>query len=130
MVSIILRVMSLVDCPVSGVIKRAVELALEALHHNDDALEFHKVNREARKDTLLDKAYDPVHPVPSNEDVAFLPDHSVMAEVPKLPDVSEVIVDFPFVAALLHYLDPSNEVVGDEAVMKSEVVEDLWAVYL
>jgi hypothetical protein len=75
LVLIILRVMSLVDCLVSGVIKRAVELVLEALHHNDDALEFHKVNREARKDTLLDKAYVLMHPIPLNVDVAFRPVH-------------------------------------------------------
>lgn len=48
---------------------------LEALHHNDDALEFHKVNIEAHKDTLLDKAYVLVHLNPLNVDVAFLPVH-------------------------------------------------------
>jgi hypothetical protein len=75
LVSIILRVMSLADYPESVVIEQAVELELEALHHNDDALEFHKVNREARKDTLLYKAYVLEHPIPSNVDVAFHPVH-------------------------------------------------------
>jgi hypothetical protein len=53
-----------------------------------------------------------------------------MAEVPKLPDVLEVIVDFPFVE-VPNYLYPLDEAVNDEAVvMKSKVVEDLRAVYL
>jgi hypothetical protein len=126
LVSIILRVMSHVDCPESGVIKRAVELALEALHHNDDdALEFHKVNIEAHTDTLLDKAYVLMHPVPLNEDVAFHLVHLTMEEVPKQPDVLEAVVDFPFAALLPNYLDPSDEV---EGVMKLKVAEDLWAV--